>query len=195
MALTRSFLRGLGLEDDKIGAIIEAHTETVDGLKQANKAEADKLRDDLDAVKADLKAKETENTNLQTKYDDLDKSYNAYKESQANKEAQMAKETAYKALLKAAGISEKRLDAIMKVTSLDDVKLNKDGSIHDAEKLTETIKEEWSDFISTTETKGANVQNPPSGGGTGMTKADIMKIKDAKERQQAIADHMDLFTN
>lgn len=31
--------------------------------------------------------------------------------------------------------------------------------------------------------------------GKAMTKADIMKIKDASERQAAIAEHMDLFTN
>jgi hypothetical protein len=37
----------------------------------------------------------------------------------------------------------------------------------------------------------------PKAGGTGkpMTKADIMSIKDAAERQRAIREHMELFTN
>ena len=33
MALTRKMLKAMGIEDDKIDQIIEAHTETVDGLK------------------------------------------------------------------------------------------------------------------------------------------------------------------
>ena len=34
MALTRAFLKGLGLTDDQMSAIIEAHTDTVDGIKK-----------------------------------------------------------------------------------------------------------------------------------------------------------------
>ncbi len=33
MALTRKFLAALGIEDDKVDEIIQAHTETVNGLK------------------------------------------------------------------------------------------------------------------------------------------------------------------
>ena len=41
MALTRKMLKAMGLEDEKIDQIIEAHTETVDGLKESlEKAQA-----------------------------------------------------------------------------------------------------------------------------------------------------------
>ena len=33
MALTRTLLKGMGLTEEQAGTIIEAHTETVDGLK------------------------------------------------------------------------------------------------------------------------------------------------------------------
>ena len=34
MALTRSFLKSLGLDEDKIESVIEAHSETVSALNQ-----------------------------------------------------------------------------------------------------------------------------------------------------------------
>ena len=48
MALTRRFLKGMGLTEEQVDTIIEAHTEVTDGLKeQINqyKADADKLVD------------------------------------------------------------------------------------------------------------------------------------------------------
>lgn len=46
MALSRKFLSAMGIEDDKIDQIIEAHTDTVNGLKdeiEKYKADAEKL--------------------------------------------------------------------------------------------------------------------------------------------------------
>ena len=46
MALTRKFLKALGIEDEKVDEIISAHTETVDALKAERdgyKADAEKL--------------------------------------------------------------------------------------------------------------------------------------------------------
>ena len=48
MSLTRSFLKGMGLTEEQVGAIIDAHTETVNGLKADRdnyKATAEKLKD------------------------------------------------------------------------------------------------------------------------------------------------------
>ena len=58
MSLTRGMLKGMGLTDEQVSAIIDAHTETVDGLKdslKAAKADADKLKvvqKELDDLKA-----------------------------------------------------------------------------------------------------------------------------------------------
>ena len=46
MALTRKALKAMGLTEEQVDSIIEAHTETVDGLKSqvnAYKADAEKL--------------------------------------------------------------------------------------------------------------------------------------------------------
>lgn len=34
MAVTRKLLKGMGLTDEQLDTIIEAHTDTVDGLKE-----------------------------------------------------------------------------------------------------------------------------------------------------------------
>ena len=46
MALTRAFLKGMNLTEEQVGAIVEAHTDTVNALKSerdAFKAEAEKV--------------------------------------------------------------------------------------------------------------------------------------------------------
>ena len=46
MALTRKLLKGMGLTDEQVDTIIEAHSDTVDGLKEqvkTYKADAEKL--------------------------------------------------------------------------------------------------------------------------------------------------------
>ena len=58
MALTRKLLKGMGLTDEQVDTIIEAHTDTVDGLKadvSKYKTDAEKLSDvqkELDELKA-----------------------------------------------------------------------------------------------------------------------------------------------
>lgn len=59
MALTRKFLKALGIEDDKIEQIVEAHAETVDALKderdsyKAKAEEAAETQKELDTMKAE----------------------------------------------------------------------------------------------------------------------------------------------
>ena len=59
MALTRKFLKAMGIEEEKIEEIISAHSETVTGLKEeAEKYKADAEK--LPSVQAALdKANET----------------------------------------------------------------------------------------------------------------------------------------
>ena len=60
MALTRKMLKAMGIEEEKIEQIIEAHAETVDTLKEQRdtfKADADKLAEvqkELDEAKKNL---------------------------------------------------------------------------------------------------------------------------------------------
>ena len=156
----------------------------------------DKLTE-IDALKAekhDAEDKATSAEKWKTKYDALKDDFEAYKKDISAKESKATKDNAYKELLKQAGISEKRLDTVLRVTDVSSLEMGEDGKFKDSDKILENIKNEWSDFITTTETHGASTSTPPANTGGGkMSKADIMKIKDAGERQQAIKDNHELF--
>ena len=200
MSLSRKMLKAMGIEDEKIDQIIEAHSETVNALKDEiaeNKDAADKLTNvqkELDKLKASVKEAEEKNGKdpYKVKYEAIKEEYEEYKKGITEKETKAEKEKLYTDLLKATGVSEKRIAAILKVTDLDGVEID-EGKIKNSKDLEKTIKEEWADFITKTEEKGANVSNPPKGGEKTMTKDEIMKIKDASDRQKAIAENHELF--
>ena len=75
-------------------------------------------------------------------------------------------------------MSEKRLNAIIKVSDIDSLELDKDGKIKDADKHTENVKSEWADFIETTTTKGAKTANPPAGNGGGDVDLGTLSMED-----------------
>lgn len=182
MALTRKFLSAMGIGEDQAEQIITAHLETVNPLKQERddykiKAEQfDSVQKDLDATKQKLQEFEASDNkdSWKVKYDaavedkkKIQKDFDDYKADVAAKELSAKKKTAYREMLKEAGISEKRLDSVLKVSDFGSVELEEDGKIKDVEKLVETIKNEWSEFIGTTKTHGADVPNPPEGNGGG----------------------------
>lgn len=156
----------------------------------------DKLTE-IDALKAekhDAEDKATSAEKWKTKYDAMKDEFEAYKKDISAKESKATRSNAYKELLKQAGISEKRLDAVLKVSDIDSLEMGDDGKFKDSDKILEGIKSEWADFITTTEKKGAETSTPPTNNGGGkMTKAEIMKIKDASERQKAIAENHEEF--
>lgn len=201
MALTRKFLSALGIEQDKIDEIITAHTETVDALKHERdtyKADAEKLpgvQAELDGLKANA-AKDGGKDPWKVKYDALKEEFDDYKKDIEAKETTAKKSDAFRALLKEVGIREKRIDAVLRVSDLDSIELDENGAIVDAGKLKKSIAEEWEDFIDTTEQKGVQTVNPPAGKGKGktMTKDEIMAIRDPIQRQNAIAENLDLFS-
>ena len=194
MALTRKMLKAMGIEEEKIDQIIEAHTETVDSFKDKVNEYKDKA-EKYDDVKKELDNLKDGDNDWQKKYEKEHNDFEAYKNDVTAKETKRTKEHAVREFLKSAGVSEKRLDAVLKVTNLDDFELDKDGKIKDAEKHTETVKTEWADFIETTTTKGANTANPPAnnGKGTGKTKEEILAIKDGAVRRQEMLNNPHLF--
>lgn len=129
-----------------------------------------------------------------TKYEAVKEDFSNFKAEQSKKDTRAAKETAYRALLKQAGVSEKRIDAVLKVSDVDGVELNEKGEIANAKDRLKSIKDEWADFIEVTQVQGAQTPNPPvSPGGPTRTKEEIMSIKDTAERQNAIAQNLGLF--
>ena len=161
MALKRSFLKSMGLTDEQVSAIIEAHTETVDGLKadiEKYKGDAEKLpgvQKELDDLKA------AGDGGYKEKYEKEKKAFEDFKTAQTAKETRQAKENAYRELLKAAGVSEKRIPAILKVTDLNGIEMDGD-KIKDADKHTQTVKTEWAEFVEKSNTTGASTTTPPA---------------------------------
>ena len=157
---------------------------------------ADELQKQLEKAQKDLKdatSDEAENK-YKTKYEMLKEEYKEYKKGIEEKATKDSKSKAYKELLKEAGISDKRIESVLKVSDIDSIEFDDDGNIKNKDELLNGIKEEWSDFIQTAGVQGANTDNPPANtGGQTMTKEDIMKIKDTSERQKAIKENIELF--
>ena len=121
-----------------------------------NKADAEKLahvQKELDELKArkDYKAD----------YDKAVQDLADYK-NQVEAEAEAAKvRAAYKQLLTDEKISDKRHEAILKVTDFSGMKLDKDGKLENADKLKEAIGKDWAEFRVSTRDRGEDVPHPP----------------------------------
>lgn len=197
MGFSRKMLKAMNIEEDKIEQIIDAHSETVDALK----ADRDAYKEDaakLAAVQKELdELKAKGDDGYKAKYEAEKAAHDALKADIAAKETKKAKTDAYRELLKGANIDEKRIATILRAEAptIDKIELDADGKIKNAEQYTESIKSDWADFIVTQSAKGANTATPPAHGGAASTKTkeDILKIKDAGERQKAIAENPTLF--
>lgn len=160
MALTQAMLKAMGIEDDKREQILDAHMETLASIK----AERDELRDmaakvpELERQVEELEAaKPTED--WEAKYKAEHEALEAYKVQVEAEKAEAEKGVLYRSLLREAGIDEKRVDAIMKVTDLNGVVVE-DGEISNAESVKQTIAEEWAAFIPQTNIQPAQVATP-----------------------------------
>ena len=202
MALTRRFLKGMGLTEEQVDTIIEAHTEVTDGLKeQINqyKADADKLADvqkELDDLKS------AGDGGYKSKYESEKAAHDELKASIAKEKAYASKESAYRELLKAAGVKDKFIDTIIRAEkpTIESLKIE-DGKVEGSDALTEAAKKNWGDFIVTQQVVNTRVENPPANtGGAKLTKSEIYakdehgryKLSTA-ERQKALAENPELL--
>ena len=162
MSLTRKMLKAMGIEEEKIDQIIEAHSETVDSLKadrDSYKEDAEKLKDvqkELD----ELKAKGDDG--WKDKYEKLKGEHEQYKSDVLAKETHAAKEAAYRAILKDANLSEKGIEKAIKYADWDKIELGADGKLKGANDHIKAVKEEWAEYVTTTTTTGAKTSTPPA---------------------------------
>lgn len=201
MSLTRKMLKAMGIEEEKIDQIIEAHSETVDSLKadrDSYKEDAEKLKDvqkELD----DLKAKGDDG--WKEKHDRLKVEFDQYKNDVQAKETKAAKEAAYRAILKDANLSEKGIEKAIKYAEWDKIELDENGKLKGANDHIKAVRDEWAEYVTTTTTTGAKTSTPPANtGGAKLTKAEIYakdehgryKLSTA-ERQKALAENPELL--
>lgn len=190
MALTRKMLKAMGIEDEKIDQIIEEHTESTDALKQQRdeyKAKAEAKA----TASTEPKPKDPEPTDgYKAKYDAEKKAFEDYKANIAAEKAEADKRAKYRELIVKAGVDSKRVDSVLKVSDLSEIKV-KDGAIEGADDLVESIKKDWADFIPTTQKVGANAPNPPKNDGGAKKLEDITKMQDPVARQEALAKYIE----
>lgn len=148
------------------------------------KALADDLQEKLDASEK-----------YKTDYDKLKGEFDTYKEEQNKKALRSEKEEAFKEILKDLGIPEKRFAVILRSVNLDNLEYA-DGKFKDEKGVKEQAKEDWGDFIVTTEETGVQTPKPPvtNPSTQTLTRADIYKkddkgrfVMDATERQKALS--------
>jgi uncharacterized protein with GYD domain len=192
MALTRKSLKAMGLTDEQVDSIVEMHTETVDGLKdriakaEEKVADYDKIKKDLDDMKG--------GKDYKSEYAKLESEFKAYKKDIADKETAAAKTKAVRAYFESKGIKGANLEIAMRGAKDEISAVELDGDkIKDEKPLESLVNGDFKALIVSTSTQGAASVNPPANGGTKRTKEEIMAIKDAGERQRAIAQNLELF--
>lgn len=168
MALTRAMLKGMGLSEEQISAIIDEHTTVTSALKddiKKYKADAEKFADvqkELD----DLKEKQTSQNNWEKKYTTEHEAFEKYKKDIADKEVANKIKSAYRKLLTDCKVGDKHIDSILRVTDFSEMKLNDEGILEGLDNLKKQINSDWSGFISTGGVKGAGVEEPPANNGS-----------------------------
>ncbi len=189
MALERKTLRAI-LEDEttdtsgklkKILDVLHEETDTLQNQLDEKNAALAKAEKDRDAANGGKQAAE--------------KALTDYKAQQTQKDTHAAKEAKFRELLKYVGVLDKYADRVVRLSGedIDKLELDEKGNVKDAKKHADRLKADWSDFVATTTTTGAKVDTPPTNTGSKMTKEQIINIKDASERQAAIAANPEAF--
>ena len=175
----------MGIDEKQVESIIEAHSETVNGLK----ADRDKYKEqagkvaDLQKQLEDAQAASNGEDEWEQKYNDEHQAFEDFKAQIQTERADAEKAQAYRGMLMAAGIDPKRIGAIMRVTDLSEVEME-DGKLKDSGKLEESAKQEWADFVLKTFTKGSNPATPPEPKGNVPEGADPEIAKRMQERHE-----------
>ena len=193
MALTRKFLKALGIEEDKSEEIITAHWETVAALKD----DAEKARQNADDSAAIAKERDSYKQRVEA----LEKAsgdaakvqaeYDAYKKQVETDKANAGKKALMQKALEAAGANPAAIDLLLNTIDLE--KVETDGNkLKNAADVLKPIKEAHAGLFGAVKQKGTDPLNPLGGGGA-KSRDEIMKIKDATERQKAIAENLSAF--
>lgn len=200
MALTRTMLKAMGIEEEKASEIIAAHVETVDALKKERDGFKSKA-ESYDKVKAELdEAKEAAKNSGD--YAKLKEEFDKYKAEVAEEKTLTAKKAVLSKIAKDAGLSEAGVAKVLKYTDFATVELDDKGEAKDGKALLKSLKEEWPEYIQTVQTNGVKTPTPPAndGGKAKLTRADIFKkdehgryVMSTEERQKALADNPDLL--
>lgn len=167
MAITMKMLNGFNLPEDVKSALLEAHLETVNGLKAERdqyKADAEKLPEiqkQLAEAQSALEAANKED--YKGKYESEKAAHDKLKADTAAEKTRTAKESALREALKTAGYSEAGITKIIKYSGLTDtVELDEHGKATNCDAVLKSADTEWSEYKGKAEPAAASVANPPA---------------------------------
>lgn len=166
MALTRKFLKALGIEEDKIEEIITAHGETVAALKdEIGKAEQSAkdsaaAAEERDKLQKRVEALEKANGDAAKVQADFD----AYKQQVETDKANAGKKALIKKALEEAHANPAAIDLMLGTVDLDKVELDGE-SLKDTEAVLKPIKEAHAALFGEIKPAGTPPLNPPAGDG------------------------------
>lgn len=195
MSLSRKFLKDLGIESEAIDKIIEEHRGTVDNLKD----EVDTLRSEAETIKAlkkeieELKASADGKSAAEEELSKVKAEFEKFKADSESEKVTAKKSDAYRKALKDAGISEKRIESVLKLAKVDGLvdALEFEGDeVKDAKKIAETIKSNYAEYIESVKQVGSDVSNPPVHGNPNtfndMSLADKMAYANANPNDASV---------
>lgn len=182
MSITRKMLAAMGLEADKIDQIIDGHSETVSALNEQ-----------IDQAKEEARQEAESKRQKEEEYNNLKNEFEQYKSDVDRKAVRASKESAFREILKDAGVPEKYHAKIMKYSDIDGIELTDTGAAVNASDLLTEIKTEWADHIVKDDKHGASTPTPPASTGNRMTIEEIDAITDTAERQKAMLENHDLY--
>lgn len=169
MALTRSMLKSMNLTEEQVNAIIEAHTDTVEGLKKENSAlkaasasveevtkERDSLRDQLSRAGDAAK--------VQADFD-------AYKQQVAKEKADALNHTDLLEIAREAGVARESFRSmIARDFDMSKIQRGEDGKVQNRAELLEAIKSNYPDCVSEITIDGTPKASPPIGNDKPITR-------------------------
>lgn len=164
MALTRKLLKGMGLTEEQVDTIIDAHTETVDGIKRERDTyKTDALK--LPEVEEELtQLKAAGDGGYKAKYEAEKAAFETYKNEQISKETRAAKEKAVRAYYESKDIKGTNLEIAVKGSHVEIDGIELDGeNIKDTSTLDALVDGTFSGLVST---KPSFDWSAPVGAGT-----------------------------
>lgn len=188
--------------DSAIKEIIAGHTASVDALKEkitnledanktaeTTKTELEKAKKDLKTAQDALKAAEP----YKEQYENEHKAFEAFKTETVTKETKLKSDAAFTSWLKAQGYSDAGIAKIVKYGGFTP-EFDDGGNITNADSLLQSVSAEWGEYHnSDVKVEGVQTAQPPATKAGGMTKEEIMSIKDTTARQKAIAENPEMF--
>lgn len=210
MALRRSDLKEILSEagvtaekiDTAVSAIIDRHTATVDKLKddiaelKTESAKVTELTEKLTKSEADLKTAQDALKAAEPykgKYEQEHADFETFKTETATKETKLKSDAAFTSWLKAQGYSDAGVAKIVKYGGFTP-EFDDGGNITNADSLLQSVSAEWGEYHnSDVKVEGVQTAQPPATKSSGMTKEEIMSIKDTTARQKAIAENPEMF--